>query len=261
MTTFFTKRIDQVRGNCCDDCEGDPCECQEEPCFDNGSCPRPGNQVINCDTGQPLPLSYDLPCCSITAPNSIQVDEWWLGSATIGTHTHAEVRATASNWVGSTTDPYPNQKYYLKYTSTYSAFKHSNDTFWDPSNDGIARASKPCKSSYCLDYLYDNQFIGETSRSNYALENCAESYASTSRVWSEYDTNGAVTDGGTDGGLGFTPRLILQRRLGGELQSGGNANECDCGDTRTGGILTGSIFFNTSLGGSASLALYIVTHL
>lgn len=259
MTTFFTRRVDQERGNCCDNCEGDPCECEQEPCFDNGSCPRPDNQVINCDTGQPLPVSYSLPCCTISVPTSIEVKTWWLGSTTIGTHTFGQVIATATNWVGSTTDPFPNQKYYLNKEETYSDFKHNNETFWDSSNDGIARASKPCKSSYCEDYLYFNQFVGQTERSRYSFENCAELYASTRRVWTEFDTSGTPTDSGTDGGLGSTSRLILQRQLGGRLQSGGNANECDCGDTQIGGIISGTIFADTSFAGAGSLALYIVT--
>jgi hypothetical protein len=261
MTTFFTRRVDQERGNCCDNCEGDPCECEQEPCFDNGSCPRPDNQVIDCDTGQPLPVSYNLPCCQVSVPSSIQVSTWWLGSANFGTHTFSQVIATASNWVGSQADPYPNTKYYLHSEETYSDFKHENDTFWDPSNDGIARAGKPCKSSYCQDYIYFNRFIGETSRIGYAIENCGEFYASTRRVWSEFDTNGAVTNGGTDGGLGSTARLLLRRQLGGRLQSGGNANECDCGDTDLGGIVAGNVFYDTSFAGTASLALYIVTNL
>jgi len=265
MTTFFTRRVDQERRNCCDNCDGDPCECEQEPCFDNGSCPRPDNQVIDCDTGQPLPNSIDIACCNAPKPNTMRVDEFWSTNFNSSQYTAQALFNAFSNWSIGTESNLPNSAHYFrKYVWTWSQYVHPATL-----SGGQVHEFKPCKSSYCVDYQYKET----ESRFDYSLFNCFERWFPKRLVrqtWSQHATSPVLlaTDTWEHGDSGMIYAYIYQHS-GGKLHDESwtqrpqdiFAIDCECGDAYAviPGASSGGIKYNTSFFGSGGLSAKVVS--
>jgi hypothetical protein len=279
MTTFFTNRIDQNIGTCCADCTGDPCECVQEPCVDKGSCPRPDNIVLNCDTRQALSSSFDIVCCTPPKPNTMQVEEYWQTNIVGRQYTGQELFDAVDNWSIGTESNLTSSKqlanYYRKYVWTWSEFKHPTEIV-----GGIVYEYKPCKSSYCVDYEYykpsyddDGNIISETEpRHDYIYYNCYERWYPTRLVRVQYTQGASPTAMGTDSWNAGDDGMVyahIYRRSGGKLHDESwlqrptdvFANDCECGDTWAviPGTSSGGIKYNTSFFGSGGFTAKVVS--
>lgn len=280
MTTFFTYRKDQNFGTCCDDCTGNPCECEQEPCFYSSACPRPDNPVIDCDTGREFPHSLDIPCCPPTKPNTMVIETWALISSVFATYSKQQLYDSVSNWNRRATRPSDTATghYYLWKKTTYSDFTERK-VLVDPT--ATPYAWKPCMSSYCIEYRhprpefdYQGTKIAEDSpRGDYRLNNCNQDWMNATESVIEYRYDGSIIDTTTSSyasePIGWFGANVY-RRSGGilaEYESPTStadrvyANPCDCGDTYVTGIggSTGGVEYNRSFFGSGGVTAQVVS--